>query len=181
MSVLGDFVRLSPALLAEIGADPLTAPFRLLDGYGSPGRLALDWEWRPFAGLFDAVGFPLNPVSSGALFPDAEHAFGAEGDSHVLMVHEVVRAADLLVRTPFDMLAPHLHHVLEEQAIQTVDYDLESPTFEQKLPPERWIRPEISDEEVEMRRGQLAARYPELVAFFRAAAGNGECTVFWAA
>ena len=181
MSELGDFVRLSPALLEEIRAVPQTSYFRLTEEFGPPERLELDWEWRPFAGLMDAAGFPINPVTSGSIFPDERMSFGAQSDSRSLSPAQVARAADLLERTPFDVLAVHLRAVLEDQATETVDYDPTSPTYRQPLPPGRLVRPQLPEELVEDRRVQLAARYPDLVAFFRTAAANGECTVFWAA
>ena len=170
MSVLGDFVRLSPALLEEIRAVPETAYLRMTGEFGAPERLELDWEWRPYAGLFDAAGFPLNPVSSGSPYPDERSAFGAEGDAHSLSVLEVVQAADLLSRTPFEVLEVHLRAVLEDQATVTIDYDYTSPGYHQPLAPEKVVRPHLPDDLVHDRRVQLAERYGYLVAFFRAAA-----------
>jgi hypothetical protein len=181
MSELGDFVRLSPVLLEEIRAVPETSYFRMTDEFGSPERLELDWEWRPYAGLFDAAGFSLNPVTSGSIFPDEHMSFGAHSDSHSLSATEVVQAADLLRWTPFEALAVHLHTVLEDQATVTIDYDRTSPGYHKPLPPEKVVRPHLPDDLVRDRRVQLAERYGDLVAFFRTAADRGECTVFWAA
>jgi hypothetical protein len=168
-------------MLEEIRAVPETSYFRLTDEFGPPERLELDWQWRPFAGLFDAAGFSLNPVTSGSIFPDEHTSFGAHSDSHTLSATEVVQAADLLRRTPFEALAVHLRTVLEDQATVTIDYDRTSPGYHKSLPPEKVVRPHLPDEFVRERHDQLAERYEELVAFFRAAADRGDCTIFWAA
>jgi hypothetical protein len=181
VSVLGDFVRLSPVLLEEIRAVPETSYLRLTDGFGPPERLELDWEWRPYGGLFDAAGFPVNPVRSGTIFPNEHMSFGTYGDSHSLSETEVAQAADLLARTPFEALAVHLRTVLEDQATVTIDYDYTSPGYHKPLPPEKVVRPHLPDELIRDRHYQLAERYGELVAFFRTAADRGECAVFWAA
>ncbi|MBL7255258.1 hypothetical protein [Paractinoplanes lichenicola] len=180
MSLLGDLIRLSPGLREDIRGDPSTA-YERVTKFGGAERLELDWEWKVFGPLFAAAGFGVNPFRSGALFPDAENAFGAWGDSRSLDPAQVVEAAALLERTPFAALAPRLRDALVERDTVRVDYDFESPTYGQPLPPERIVTPVFSDERVEMYRIQLADRYDDLTGFFATAARHGECTIFWAA
>jgi hypothetical protein len=111
MSVLGDIIRLSPALREEIRADPSTAYDRVTS-FGGPERPELDWEWKLFAPLFAAGGLRVNPFRSGAWFPDEATAFGAAGDAGArsLDPHQVAEAAALLEQTSVCVLsnsAPH--------------------------------------------------------------------------
>ena len=180
MSLLGDVIRLSPELREEIGADPSTA-YERVTSFGGPERLELDWEWKLFAPLFAAAGFRVNPFRSGALFPDAETAFGAWGDARSLDPQQVAEVAALLERTPFSILAPALRDALVERDTVRVDYDYESPTYGQPLPLERIVTPAFSDEQVESYRIRLADRYEDLTSFYSAAVRLAECTIFWAA
>ena len=180
MSVLGDVIRLSPELREQIRADSSTAYDRVTT-FGGPQRLELDWEWKLFAPLFAAANFRVNPFRSGALFPDEQTAFGAGGDARSLDPHEVAEAAALLEQTPFAVLATNLRGALVERDTVRVDYDYESPTYGQPLPPERIVTPTFSDRRVESYRIRLADRYHDLTAFYGEATRQGECTIFWAA
>jgi hypothetical protein len=146
-----------------------------------PERLELDWEWKPFRTLFDAAGFSVNPFRSGALFPDAETAFGAELDSQTLDPPQVVEVAALLEQTSFAVLAEFLRDALVEWHTVKIDYDFESPTYRQPLPPQQVVPTVIPDDRLETYRARLAGRYADLAGFYRAAARDNECTIFWAA
>ena len=180
MSLLGDVIRLSPELREDIRADPSTA-YERVTMFGEQERLELDWEWKLFAPLFTAAGFRVNPFRSGELFPDAQTAFGAWGDARSLDPHQVAEAAELLEQTPFTALAPNLRDALVQRDTVLIDYDYESPTYRQPLPPERIVTPTFSNERIESYRIQLAGRYDDLTTFYSAAARHGECTIFWAA
>lgn len=175
MSLLGDVIRLSPELWEDIRADPSTAYDRVTN-FGGPERLELDWEWKVFSPLLAAAGFRVNPFLSGALFPDEQTAFGASLDPR-----QVAEAAALLAQTPFTVLAPRLRDALVQRDTVLVDYDHESPTYGQPLPPERIVTPTFPNERVESYRIRLAPRYDDLTDFYSAAARHGECTIFWAA
>src|SRR4051812_39674180 len=137
MSLLGDVIRLSPALREEIRADPSTAYDRVTS-FGAPERLELDWEWKLFAPLFVAAGFRVNPFRSGTLFPDEATAFGAGGNASArsLDPHQVAEAAALLEQTPFAVLAPRVSDALVERDTVRTDHDHGSPTYGKPLPPE---------------------------------------------
>lgn len=51
--MLGDIIRLSPALLEEIRTDPSAADDRVTS-FRAPERLELDWEWKLLALSFAA-------------------------------------------------------------------------------------------------------------------------------
>jgi hypothetical protein len=104
MSRLGDLIRVSPALRADLAADPVTVYDRVTD-FAPPERLELDWEWRPFGELFEAAGFAVNPFRSGELFPDEETAFY---EARTLGPAQVAEVAGLLTRTAFEQIAPLL-------------------------------------------------------------------------
>ncbi|MBM2617514.1 DUF1877 family protein [Actinoplanes sp. LDG1-06] len=182
MSLLGDLIRLSPELRDEIRSDPATAYDRVTT-FDQPERLELDWEWKLFGPLFTIAGFRVNPFRSGVLFPDEQTAFGAHGDARCLDPAQVAEAATQLERTPFAALAPHLRDALVERDTLRVDYDYdyESPTYGQPLPPERIVTPTFPDEQIESYRTRLADPYADLTTFYRTAAHHGECTIFWAA
>ena len=178
MSQLGDLVRLPARLRAEIVADRRTAYDRMTGEFDVPKRLALDWEWRPFRDLMELAGWRVNPFTGGSPFPgDDEHW----DDAYTLDPAQVADVAARLRDTPFGTFAPHLRTVFGEGAMLTLDGDPTSPTYLRELPPERWEPRRLSDDWIRDRHEQLAARYAELVEFYRAAAAGGECTVFWAA
>lgn len=180
MSVLGDLIRLPTSRLNEIRADPSTA-YDEVTNFRLPARLELDWEWQPFGMLFDAAGFVVNPFRSGTLFPDEKTAFGADGDCRSLDPRQVVEVAARLEQTSFESLTPRLRTVLIEWKTIRVDQDFPSPTYGQPLPPQRIVPAVISDERIETYREHLAGQYADLTDFYRAAAQNTECTIFWAA
>ncbi|MEU8816617.1 DUF1877 family protein [Actinoplanes sp. NPDC048796] len=152
MSVLGEFRRMSPALLEEIRADPANAWNRVgaLDD-----MLDLDRAWERLADLMDRSGFPLNPITGGVPFPDERHDFGSS-----LTAKQVKAAAEHLSVTPFGALEVHLRPLLETEEPHGGHVD------------ERRAR---------AIRDRLALAYFLLVGFYRTAAAEGQATVFWAA
>ncbi|WP_406045728.1 hypothetical protein OG799_15370 [Micromonospora sp. NBC_00898] len=129
----------------------------------------------------DAAHFPINPVTAGSLYPDERTSWGARADSRSLTVEEVARAAAHLSQTPFDVLRPQLRQVLEEEEGILVNLDPASPHYLEPLSPEEAAQVRMSDVTVRNIELILADRYEALVVFFDAAAGAGQCTVFWAA
>jgi hypothetical protein len=122
-----------------------------MTGFAAPERLELDWEWRLFRDLMGLAGWRVNPFSGGAPFPSAE----SHWDDYCAQTLDPAQVAGVAARLrdePFATLAPHLPAAL--------------------APDTTWLAE---------RHELLAGRYPELVEFYRAAAENGECTVFWAA
>jgi hypothetical protein len=163
MSQLGDLVRLSPALRAEITSDLRTAYDRMTGEFEAPQRLELDWEWGPFTGLMELAGWPVNPFTGGSPFPGADDQWD---DAYTVDAAQVADVAARLRDTPFAALAPHLRTVFSGTGGR--EYVRSRPLH----PTDDWLRE---------KHGQLAGRYAELVEFYRVAAANSECTVFWAA
>ncbi|MFI6823196.1 hypothetical protein ACIBJE_19885 [Micromonospora sp. NPDC050187] len=62
--------------------------------------------------LMDAAHFPINPITTGSLFPDEQTAWSRDGDSHSLIPEQVAQVAAHLKSTPFDVLAPHVRAAL---------------------------------------------------------------------
>ncbi|XVV15301.1 DUF1877 family protein [Actinoplanes sp. CA-131856] len=174
MSVLGEFRRVSPAVLEEIRADPERA-WDQVDRL--PDDLDLDRAWERLATLMDKAGFPLNPISGGTLFPDEAHAFGRDGDSRALTPAQVAEVAARLSRTPFTDLEPHLRPMLDAEGWFQLP---EPPLLEPFTPTEVDFHP-VDDETAQAIRNTLAEAYDELAEFFTAAAQNNQSTVFWAA
>lgn len=180
MSALGDLIRLPLARRERIRLNPSGA-YDEVSTFWPPERLELDWEWKPFGILFDAAGFSVNPFRSGALFPDPETAFGADCDSRTLDPSQVAEVADLLTQMSFEVLCALLRDALVEWCTVRVDHDFGSPTYGQALSPHQVVPAAISDAETEKYRVRLAGPYADLATFYRAAARDNECTVFWAA
>jgi hypothetical protein len=93
----------------------------------------------------------------------------------------VVEVAARFERTSFASLTPLLRPALVEWRTIRIDNDFQSPTYRQLLRPSRIVPAVIPDERIETYRVQLASRYEELTSFYRVAARNNECTIFWAA
>ncbi|MFF5081586.1 DUF1877 family protein [Actinoplanes sp. NPDC000266] len=158
MSVLGEFRRMPPAHLEEIKAGPENAWDRVSV---LSDMLDLDREWRRLAELMDRAGFPLNPVTGGAPFPDERCDFGLS-----LTAEQVKAAAEHLAVTPFGALEVHLRPLLEAEA--------PGPALEPVVSP-------VDEGRARAIRDRLALAYLLLVGFYRTAAAEGQCTVFWAA
>jgi len=158
VSVLGCMVRLSPSDRSDVALDRKNACQRLLD-LDPHVTLDLVRYWDGLRFLFEAAHAPVNPIGDGELFPDERGAWGADGDSRTLDAGQVLVAATYLRGTPFESLAVWLPLATQDSNLYPINRD--------------WTSRSMVD--------WLSHHYAGLVAFFQAAAAEGQCTVFWAA
>ncbi|MFJ1705541.1 YfbM family protein [Kitasatospora sp. NPDC088346] len=167
MSMMGEYVRLTPAEFDRAVADPAWAEEyveELADAEPEHRTdtarcrfLSIDRAWDTLAFLLRRTGFPLDVVHGGADLPEAED-WGYGPPRHLTPAQ---------VRTAADAMA----------ALSGVDLVRDVTMAELAG---AGLYPRISEEETEW-LGYVVDHYRALVPFFRAAARDGDTVVTWIA